>query len=106
MEHGAREMSDQIVDMLEAVQRPQVARLQERVIESEAESEQLRRRIRPLLVIESYAQDVVNAWVRLSRCEDEFDAEDGACDEYLQALDSNIILLQRAVAAGREPDVC
>lgn len=70
------------------------------------ENEQLRQRIRPLLVIESYAQDVVNAWIRLGRCEDEFGLDDGACNEKREALDADILLLQRAVAAGREPDLC
>lgn len=71
-----------------------------------SENEALRQRIRPLLVIESYAQDVANAWTRLGRCEDEFGPEDGACGEYRDRLDSDIILLKRAVDAGREPDVC
>lgn len=53
-------------------------------------------------VVES-ARRVVRRWRALGACEDEFGPEDdGACGEYRQALDEEILGLSLALAQSRE----
>ena len=67
-------MTDQFVDLLEAVQRSQVPHLEARLAE-----------------LERHAVAVTRMWDALSRCEDEFLPEDpGACAELQERLDMAI----------------